>query len=108
MVATASNYADNDLAGLFLRQCIRICRKPAFAASQTKDGIGPDFICSESYEQAAPFRMPQFATARPLRGRFLNGGNFPEGGQSGRAAFGVAYRLWLSMFSQYRCSLKRS
>ncbi|MCO5792609.1 MAG: hypothetical protein HEQ21_07300 [Blastomonas sp.] len=82
MVATASDYADNDLAGLFLRQCIRNCRKPAFAASQTKDGIGPDFICSEPYEQAAPFRMPQFATARPLRGRFLNGSDFQKEGKA--------------------------
>ena len=66
MVATASDYADNALAGLFLRQCIRICRKPAFAAWQTKEEIGPDFICFGSYEHVASFRMPQFATARPL------------------------------------------
>ena len=57
MVATASDYAENDLAGIFLRQCIRNCRKLAFAASQTKEGIGPDFLWSGSCEQAVSFRM---------------------------------------------------
>ena len=76
MVATAGDYADNALAGLFLRLRTRICRNPTFVAWQTKEGICPDFLCSGSCEHVAPFRIPQFATARPLRGRFLTGSFF--------------------------------
>ena len=88
MVATAGDYADNALAGLFLRLRTRICRNPTFVAWQTKEGICPDFLCSGSCEHVAPFRIPQFATARPLRGRIPNDRFFSTKAACCRSAYG--------------------